>query len=104
MTSLNELNIQERTLFLRDMSIIGDVLLEVCSAERINYDILGNTDNFLHAHIFPRYKTEPSERRVMPVWLYSSDHWHNAKYQYDPVQHGELRQKIADRLIQVSRG
>lgn len=38
---LNELPIKERGIFLRDVSIIGDVLLEVCGAAIINYEILG---------------------------------------------------------------
>ena len=51
---------QERVAFLHDMSIVGDVLLKVCSCQRINYDILGNTKQFLHAHIFQRYQLEKS--------------------------------------------
>lgn len=66
-SSLNDLNLDERTLFLRDMSILGDTISEACQPIRINYDILGNTDNFLHAHVFPRYLTESAERLKMPV-------------------------------------
>ena len=43
---------QERVAFLHDMSIVGDVLLRVCSCQRINYDILGNTNQFLHTIFF----------------------------------------------------
>lgn len=45
-SSLNDLKIQERVAFLRDMSLVGDVLLKVCSCQRVNYDILGNTAHF----------------------------------------------------------
>lgn len=65
--SLNDLSLQERSLFLSDMSIVGDALIEVLKPLRINYDILGNTDNYLHAHIFPRYQWEEEQRRKMPV-------------------------------------
>lgn len=40
-SSLNDLNIDERTLFLRDMSILGDAISLACQPTRINYDILG---------------------------------------------------------------
>lgn len=54
--SLNNLSLNERRDFLIDMSLIGDAILTVCNPRRINYEILGNTDVFLHAHIFPRYE------------------------------------------------
>ncbi|MFT9050278.1 HIT family protein [Liquorilactobacillus nagelii] len=100
-SSLNDLNINERTYFLRDMSILGDAVLYACKAKRINYDILGNTDNFLHAHVFPRYLTEDPQRLKRPVWLYSPDYWSNSKYSYDPQKHDQLRGKITNYLNNV---
>jgi len=46
------------------------VLLHVTRARRINYEILGNLEPALHAHLFPRYGSAPAERRNGPVWLY----------------------------------
>jgi len=68
--SLNDLDPAARQRYLLDMTIIGDALLETTDAFRINYEILGNTDAALHAHIFPRYMSEPEELRKGPVWLY----------------------------------
>ncbi|GAF40302.1 hypothetical protein FC83_GL003314 [Agrilactobacillus composti DSM 18527 = JCM 14202] len=76
------------------MSILGDAVLAATQALRINYDILGNTDNFLHAHVFPRYQAEDPARLKKPVWLYSPDHWTAETYRYDPRQHDTLRAKI----------
>lgn len=98
-SSLNDLNINERTFFLRDMSILGDAVLYACKAKRINYDILGNTDGFLHAHVFPRYSTENPQRLKKPVWLYSPDYWTNPKYSYNPQKHDQIRKTITDYLI-----
>lgn len=97
-SSLNELSVSERGQFLTDMSLIGDAILAVCHATRINYDILGNTDAFLHAHIFPRYAWEKEERRKMPVWLYDADNWHDPDKQFSEEKHGVLKQKLADYL------
>jgi diadenosine tetraphosphate (Ap4A) HIT family hydrolase len=69
-SDLNALDEAGRHRFLRDMSILGDALLEVTGARLINYEILGNTDRALHAHLFPRYDAEPADRRPLPVWLY----------------------------------
>lgn len=103
-TSLNELTLPERTLFLRDMSILGDAVQNATRAQRVNYDILGNTDAFLHAHVFPRYAIEPSERLAKPVWLYSPDHWTAAKYAYDAQRDQQLRQTITAYLSPYTEG
>lgn len=67
---LNDLTLSDRSQFLTDMAAIGDSLLAVTDAYRINYEILGNTDPALHAHIHPRYMSEPENGRSGPVWLY----------------------------------
>jgi diadenosine tetraphosphate (Ap4A) HIT family hydrolase len=67
---LNALQPAARSLFLLDMAVLGDALLEVTRATRINYEILGNSEPALHAHLFPRYDSEPKEFRSGPVWLY----------------------------------
>jgi diadenosine tetraphosphate (Ap4A) HIT family hydrolase len=52
------------------MALLGDALLEVTGATRINYEILGNLEPALHAHLFPRYDSEAEAFRSGPVWLY----------------------------------
>ena len=91
---LNALSLEERALFLRDMSILGDALLEVTGAALINYEILGNADRSLHAHIVPRYANEPDETRRKPIWF--SD-WNHAPT-FDPERDGDLMQKLADSI------
>lgn len=71
--TLNDLDFKQRGEYLLDMSLIGDAIQEVCSPRRINYSIYGNTDAFLHAHIFPRYEWESTERKRMPVWQYPAE-------------------------------
>ena len=67
---LNALTEDERARFLHDMARLGDAILAVTRAERINYDILGNVEPALHAHVVPRYAWEPPERRRTAVWLH----------------------------------
>jgi len=69
-SDLNALQPPARSLFLLEMGALGDALLEVTGAARINYEILGNSEPALHAHLFPRYDSEPKEFRSGPVWLY----------------------------------
>lgn len=67
---LNALSGLVRTTFLDDMARLGDALLQVTGASRINYEILGNSEPALHAHLFPRYDNEPPELRRRPAWFY----------------------------------
>ena len=89
-SSLNDLAEAERLRFLGDMARIGDALLAATGAWRINYEILGNSEPELHAHIFPRYASEPDDRRRMPVWFYD---WTSAPpFSHDA--HGALAQRL----------
>jgi diadenosine tetraphosphate (Ap4A) HIT family hydrolase len=87
---LNALSMAEREKFLRDMSIIGDALLEVTGAARINYEILGNSEKALHVHIIPRYEAEPEELRKGPVWFYDM----SQVPRFDLEKHKPLMDKI----------
>src|SRR5690606_21459648 len=64
---------EDQLRFLRDMAKAGEVLLELTGAARINYEMLGNLEPSLHAHLFPRYDTEPENLRTSPIWLYDWD-------------------------------
>jgi diadenosine tetraphosphate (Ap4A) HIT family hydrolase len=68
--TLNALGAQERTQFLLDMARLGDALLKVTNALRINYAILGNLEPALHAHVIPRYAEEPEALRTAHPWAH----------------------------------
>src|SRR3974390_116186 len=68
--NLNSLGMHERTAFLSDMSRLGDALLKVTGATRINYAIFGNQEAALHAHVVPRYADEPEALRTAQPWAY----------------------------------
>ncbi len=72
--SLNDLPPAQQTRFLTDMALIGEALLEVTGASRINYGLFGNSDPTLHAHLVPRYLHEPDEFRVGLPWSYPQTH------------------------------
>ncbi len=99
--SLNELTLEQRHDFLLDMSLLGDAIMATCQPTRLNYSILGNTDRFLHAHVHPRYDWEPEDYRGHPPFTYPPDRWTDPQYQYAERQHGELRARISELLLQL---
>ncbi|MBC8027146.1 MAG: HIT domain-containing protein [Steroidobacteraceae bacterium] len=69
-SDLNALTPENRTRFLLDMSHLGDALMRVSSPVRINYAIFGNVEPALHAHVIPRYRTEPEAMQKQQPWAY----------------------------------
>lgn len=91
---LNALEGAARTRFLDDMAALGDAVLKVTGAVRINYEMLGNLEPALHAHVFPRFADEPAELRTKPVWFYD---WDKAP-KFDPVEYREILEAIRGAL------
>ena len=98
--SLNDLSQAERTQYLSDMALVGDALLEVTGAYRINYAILGNSDPYLHAHITPRYADEPEQYCQGLPWSYPKSVMDDNLFNYerDRALIEQLRQAILARL------
>lgn len=96
---LNDMEFPERSRYLLDMTIAGDALLETTGAYRINYEILGNTDPVLHAHIFPRYMDEPDALRRGPAWFYDME----KAAAFDAERDRPLMQSIAAAVVRRLR-
>lgn len=92
--SLNELTGAARTQFLEDMGRLGDAVLAVTKAERINYEILGNLEPALHAHVVPRWSTEPPIIRHKPIWFEDFE----AASTFDMKIHAELHAALKKEL------
>lgn len=90
---LNALTGEARRQFLDDMATLGDALLAETGAERINYEILGNVEPALHAHVIPRHASEAAQLRKQPVWLHD---WSAMPAFSDALL--PLARRIADRL------
>jgi diadenosine tetraphosphate (Ap4A) HIT family hydrolase len=91
---LNALDADARTQFLFDMALVGDVLLVITAAARINYAIYGNVDPALHVHIFPRDSAEPENTRTAQPWALD---W-NAAPLYSDALHGDFKRRVGMEL------
>ncbi|MFJ9848122.1 diadenosine tetraphosphate hydrolase [Streptomyces sp. NPDC101150] len=99
---LSDLPRPKRLSFLADMDRLGEAVERACrrldpAFRRINLEILGNRDPFLHAHIWPRYEWEPADAVGAPVWLYPRDRWSDGQFGLGP-QHDVLRAAIGSEL------
>ncbi|MGW1752533.1 HIT family protein [Streptomyces sp. NPDC002092] len=99
---LSDLPKAKRLSFLSDMDKLGEAVERAClqldpEFRRVNLEILGNTDPFLHAHVWPRFEWEPAELVGKPVWLYPGDRWSDERFRLGP-QHDALRGAIGSEL------
>lgn len=94
--SLNDLTSRQRASYLCDMAIVGDALLEVTGAYRINYAIMGNSDQVLHSHIVPRYLAEPELFRFSTPWSYPQEVMDRTLFDYERDK--DLMLKINDAI------
>ncbi|MFJ1910364.1 diadenosine tetraphosphate hydrolase [Streptomyces sp. NPDC088147] len=102
---LSDLPRPKRMSFLSDMDQLGEAVERTCrrldpAFRRVNLEILGNTDPFLHAHIWPRFNWEPADVVSAPVWLYPRERWSDEQFRLGP-QHDVLRDTISGELDQL---
>ncbi|MFD4632472.1 diadenosine tetraphosphate hydrolase [Streptomyces sp. NPDC058284] len=103
---LSELPKPKRLAFLSDMDVLGEAVECACRRldpefRRVNLEILGNTDGYLHAHVWPRYAWEPADLVRMPVWLYPRENWHDERYALSS-RHDTLRTRITAELDRLT--
>jgi diadenosine tetraphosphate (Ap4A) HIT family hydrolase len=91
---LNVLTVSARAQFLSDMAAVGDALLPLTGAIRINYAIFGNLEPALHAHIFPRRTDEPPTLVTAQPWAYD---WTQAP-RFDADRDGPFISRLAAAL------
>ena len=72
-SDLHDLAPVDRLQFLDDLARLGQAVVEVTGAYRVNYEMLGNVEPALHAHVIPRYWHEPDTLRGKPVWFHDWD-------------------------------
>ncbi|MBL0922779.1 MAG: HD domain-containing protein [Phycisphaerales bacterium] len=97
-SSLNDLSGGARAQFLADMARAGDAVAAAVKPVRLNYEMLGNLDPTLHAHVVPRQKDEPESLRTKAIWLYPPEEWDAPKHAFNAKAHGPLREAIARAL------
>ncbi|MFJ8045263.1 diadenosine tetraphosphate hydrolase [Kitasatospora sp. NPDC096147] len=99
---LSDLPRPRRTAFLDSMDLLGEAVERACARldpafRRVNLEILGNTDPFLHCHVWPRYDWEPADLVGRPVWGYPRERWADPAHALGG-RHEALRAALTEEL------
>nr|WP_322871800.1 diadenosine tetraphosphate hydrolase [Streptomyces goshikiensis] len=102
-TRLSDLPRPRRLAYLTDTERLAEAVERACARldpafRRVNIEILGNTDPYLHAHVWPRYNWEPADLVRLPVWRYGEEeYWRGERHALAP-RHDALRAAIGEEL------
>ena len=91
---LNAMPAAAQAAFLADLARLGQAVLDVTGAIRINYALFGNLEPALHGHVHPRYAEESEALRAAHPWAYD---WAVAR-RFDPVTDGPVLAALRARL------
>lgn len=86
--------------------MIGEAVQNACAENglrRINYEVLGNSLDWLHGHVHARYEWEPADKIGWPVWNYPPSERDDPTVAYSDEKHGALRSAITSELDRLMR-
>ena len=92
-----ELSKQERANYFDDVALTAQVLQKIFTADKMNYNILGNVTPHLHTHILPRYFTDSAPHRPIDpalkgheVFLTASEYQERINLIADQIQKQQM--------------
>lgn len=89
---LHELTPKDKLHFLEEMSLVGEAVYKGFKPNKLNYELLGNSEQHLHWHIIPRYQDDPSPRE--PVWKTPKEIRCAEKYKAENMNISELKKQL----------
>lgn len=95
---LHELPTEFRRDFLWEMSIVAEAVFQAFHPKKLNYELLGNTDEHMHWHIFPRHENDPLSNRT--VWNIEKEIRNAESAKPSPEKLEELKNKLR-KFLQV---
>ncbi len=76
---LHELDEDFKEKYLKEMAQVAEAVYKAFTPDKLNYELLGNTDAHVHWHLIPRRKTD--EQAHTAIWAIKKE-----KRSYKPTQ------------------
>lgn len=98
---LHMLPIQTKKMFLAEMSIVGKAVFNCFQPKKMNYELLGNSENHLHWHLFPRH--EDDLRPQGPVWCINKTIRYADMYRPTSSELKVMKQRLRAEIIKLNK-
>lgn len=95
-TDLHELDREFRTQFLKEMSLVAEAVYKTFKPDKLNYELLGNSNPHLHWHLIPRYKKDANFTRT--IWTVDKQIRQAVSTQISEKEAIAMKEKIAKYL------
>lgn len=86
---LHELDNNFKQKYLAEMAQVAEAVFKAFSPDKLNYEMLGNTDAHAHWHLIPRKKTDPQAQTA--IWAVAKE---DRSYQPTPTELTELKEAL----------
>lgn len=93
---LHELDDEFKKKFLYEMSMVAEAVFDAFKPQKLNYELLGNSEPHLHWHIIPRYQTDPMPNK--PIWAIDKNIRSNNKTRPKPEELAKLKKILISNL------
>ena len=96
-TELFQLDYKTKMKFLEEMSVVAEAVSKAFGAEKMNYELLGNGDNHIHWHLFPRKNGDIEnygKNGKGPVWWYPMDKMYSDDNRPSEKELKEIKEKL----------
>lgn len=87
--------------FMQEMALVAEAVMKAFSAEKMNYECLGQGDAHLHWHLYPRRAGDIENygnNGKGPVWWYPMDKMYSDDNRPTDTELSDMKQKLLTEL------
>ncbi len=100
-TELFQMDMDERTKFMQEMTIVAEAVYRAFKPEKMNYELLGMGDAHLHWHLYPRREGDIENygnHGRGPVWWYPMEEMYSDNNRPDNEELENMKTKLLREL------
>lgn len=100
-TELFQMDMDERTKFMQEMTIVAEAVYRAFKPEKMNYELLGMGDAHLHWHLYPRREGDIENygnHGKGPVWWYPMEKMYSDDCRPDNVLLEEMKKSLLEQI------